>query len=549
LLLDRLPILALDCQATGSPARGHLLEIGWSRTSAASGSRANVESRLIVLPDGISIPERVRRLTGISERDTREGVETAGLWSSVVASARDAHVAVIHFASYEMPHLRKLHRETSADEPFPFHVLCTHRIAKRLIPRLPRHSLRALAGYFGHPVPELRRAAHHVAATVSVWSSLVTRLEDELAIESLEELLEWLSLPVKPSPPRSRPSYPMPEELFRSLPRKPGVYRMLRSNGDVLYVGKAASLRERVGSYFRARSNHPGHILEMLSQARGLETTSCRSALEAALRETDEIKKLSPPYNKALRAHDRKIVFMNGTLTSLSPTPDRTFRLGPLPGSRLSEAFVSIRKRLLGDDVAIEDVTASEGRSIPDESTFQAGFALFRERLGGAGLLGHGATLWPIESPDEDDAPFQLEMQYEEGARRRWTAEGVVANLDATLRRVAHWVRRAHWLSLLSESTLVWQARTGERLGLVIEDGRVVERPGLSPGESIPEPARPDRDFPERRLGFDVERYDRLVVLTKELRRLLCEEREVMLSIGRGVVLDRRRLGAIFQWI
>src|SRR4030095_4587149 len=56
-------------------------------------------------------------------------------------------------------------------------VVCTRDIARRLLPNLPRCSLRALAGYFGRAVGALRRSADHVEATAFVWQELVRMLE------------------------------------------------------------------------------------------------------------------------------------------------------------------------------------------------------------------------------------------------------------------------------------------------------------------------------------------------------------------------------------
>ena len=60
----------------------------------------------------------------------------------------------------------------------------------------------------------------------------------------------------------------MPREVRLSLPDAPGIYRMLRTDDSVLYVGKAASLHHRVNSYFRKQNGIPERSLEMLSQAR-----------------------------------------------------------------------------------------------------------------------------------------------------------------------------------------------------------------------------------------------------------------------------------------
>jgi excinuclease ABC subunit C len=90
------------------------------------------------------------------------------------------------------------------------------------------------------------------------------------------------------------------KEFVRQLTTAPGVYRMFAVDGSVLYVGKAASLRKRVASYFRA--DLPSRrIAIMVSQIAGVEVTVTRTEAEALILENQLIKSLRPRYNVLLR--------------------------------------------------------------------------------------------------------------------------------------------------------------------------------------------------------------------------------------------------------
>ena len=86
----------------------------------------------------------------------------------------------------------------------------------------------------------------------------------------------------------------------RRLTTAPGVYRMIDADDSVLYVGKAASLRARVASYFN-KGEHPARIAAMVAQVARVEVTATRTASEALLLENQLIKSLKPRYNVMLR--------------------------------------------------------------------------------------------------------------------------------------------------------------------------------------------------------------------------------------------------------
>ncbi|RMF10305.1 MAG: excinuclease ABC subunit C, partial [Alphaproteobacteria bacterium] len=89
-------------------------------------------------------------------------------------------------------------------------------------------------------------------------------------------------------------------EYVKTLPHSPGVYRMLGIRGDVLYVGKARSLRKRVSSYTRYKG-HTTRIQRMIAATAEMEFVTTRTESEALLLEANLIKRLKPAYNVILR--------------------------------------------------------------------------------------------------------------------------------------------------------------------------------------------------------------------------------------------------------
>ncbi|MXP13677.1 excinuclease ABC subunit UvrC [Altererythrobacter confluentis] len=89
-------------------------------------------------------------------------------------------------------------------------------------------------------------------------------------------------------------------QTVQTLKPSPGVYRMLDARGDVLYVGKARALKNRVANYTQV-ANLTNRLQRMVSQTRAMEIITTNSEAEALLLEAQLIKRFRPPYNVLLR--------------------------------------------------------------------------------------------------------------------------------------------------------------------------------------------------------------------------------------------------------
>jgi DNA polymerase-3 subunit epsilon len=541
--LSQLEVLVIDCQATAAAPRGHLLEIAWARSRTTV---THPRAHLIALSEDERIPQAVTRITGLSRSMMRDGVDPHLAWRELTDDAArltpQPAPTVIHFAGFEKPFLWTL----AGGEP-PLDIICTHDVARRLFPDLPRRGLRALAGYLGRGVGALRRSADHVEATAFVWHELVRRLEHE-GVSTWGALREWLATPVD-SRRRARRVWPMPREMRLSLPRSPGVYRMLRTNGDVLYVGKASSLHDRVNSHFRKQHGVDERTLELLSQARAISFDVTPTPLEAALLETDDIKRHRPPYNLALTVDDRAIWFASSDFSRRSPCPSPACPLGPLVSVATLDQFGALAR--------VDRAALASGRWGPDAATFRAGY----ERLCAAHhelsrldlspharLLRLGTRLWREGRRDRD-----IDDDQDATATDRvtaWTPELVHVALEWLVLRAALARRRAMWLTRLVDASLVWRETGAARARLmVIEGGEFVLCTDAAPDGSPPIPPGYQRPVMARRGLFTVAGFDRLRVLTTELKRLAAAGAPAALRFGVAPALADARLAAALWWV
>ena len=111
-------------------------------------------------------------------------------------------------------------------------------------------------------------------------------------------------------------------ERIRGLPAEPGVYLFRDAGGQVLYVGKAQSLRARVRSYFTRGGDGRHRIQSLVPRIRELEVVVTTNVKEALLLENQLIKKHHPRFNVRLRDDKNYLDSIHACATRVSPRPD-----------------------------------------------------------------------------------------------------------------------------------------------------------------------------------------------------------------------------------
>ena len=548
-------MLAIDLQSSGAtPKHGHIIELAWAKTHARH-DRADVDSHLVALPEDARLPRAVSRITGIARKHLQDAASPEAAWRALLSAAAEQQGAatatvptIIHYARFETTFLRDLHQRFTADRPFPFDIVCTHKIAKRLHPDLPRRGLRALAGYFGFPVELLRRSEGHVAATVFSWHHLAAELAD-LGVDSWPELVQWLA--ARPAAKaRTKRRFPMPRDKRLALPDKPGVYRFLRTSGDVLYVGKATSLKKRVNSYFTKRVGRDERLLEMLSQARDLDTSETATSLEAALLETEEIKRLSPPYNVHLRNEIRQVWFTSPDFVHAETSPSVQCPIGPWPSRFWLSAMAALCRILDGearDEATIARAVGARGYAAPSQPCFEQGLRLFTQRYHIEQIPGARARQ-RLGAASKVISKRARAGTLDEGSKRNendpeWDPERIARHLERTVWHTGQLARRGRWLCLLCDATIAWHEPKSPLCRLLrLSGGHIIER-GYVPSERPLPPPTDRRTHRQRQACFDIPSYDRLRILSTELRRVMSVS-EARVRINHRPALSGRRLRA-----
>lgn len=338
-----------DVETTGlSPERNRLTEIALLRLR---GSEIVDRYSSLINPRQF-IPAEVQRLTGI----TNEMVYTAPDAIEVLPTVRrfigDA-VFVGHNVRFDRSFVdASLHR--IGVEPLQVPNLCTARLARRLIPEKSRKSLGALATHYNIRIRNRHRAAGDAEATAVIFLKFLQLLEEEFDIHETSELFSFQHKQIYRI--TGAPKYfTRLQENLSELPHRPGVYFFHDKRGDILYIGKARDLKERVSSYFYHNIGHTEKIRRLVRGIHGISWKVLETELSALLTESRLIKQHQPPYNTQLKRY-RKYPFIRIDTADDWPTVEWCYDLaddgadyfGPFRSRfAVEEALDSINKLFL----------------------------------------------------------------------------------------------------------------------------------------------------------------------------------------------------------
>lgn len=162
-------------------------------------------------------------------------------------------------------------------------------------------------------------------------------------------------------------------QRLRVTPTRPGVYMFRDNKGRLLYIGKAASLRNRLRSYFGSRSRLEPKVRQMVSRVADFEFIVADSEDEALILECNLIKQYRPPYNIRLR-DDKSYPYLRITLQEDFPRVQFTRRIqedgsryfGPFANARSVRKTIELLKRLFPYCSLTKPITGKETRPCLD---------------------------------------------------------------------------------------------------------------------------------------------------------------------------------------
>ena len=231
-----------------------------------------------------AIPYFITNLTGITEAMVRTAPKFYEIAKKVAEITKDA-IFVAHNVNFDYNIIRDEFKSLGFD--FKRKKLCTVRLSRKIIPGLSSYSLGNICTAEGIEIAARHRAKGDAEATVELFRRLLKR-DDNFTINSfLNAKSREATLPPL-----------LDKQVVDKLPERHGVYYFKNEQKEVIYVGKANNIKQRVISHFYDKKKKE---ITMCLETADISYTETGSELIALLYESSEIKHLYPKFNRAQR--------------------------------------------------------------------------------------------------------------------------------------------------------------------------------------------------------------------------------------------------------
>lgn len=237
------------------------------------------------------IPLAIFALTGIDNETVRDAPVFDAISEKVLEMLTD-RIFVAHNVNFDYTFVR--HELEKSGFKWTAKKLCTVRATRKIKPGLGSYSLGNLCQSLDITIENRHRAGGDADATAILFS-LLLEWDTEGEIEKM----------IRKTSPDQRLPPNLPPKDFNQLPEKPGVYYFYNQDKKVVYVGKAVNIKKRVASHFTGH-NINSQRQHFLKDIHSISFEVCGTELFALLLEYNEIRKLWPTYNKALKRFEPK---------------------------------------------------------------------------------------------------------------------------------------------------------------------------------------------------------------------------------------------------
>jgi len=245
----------------------------------------------------------ITNLTGITNEDVFDKPEFSEISGKILEFIDFNNPLLIfsgHNVSFDYKFLKTSFDRAENSFQIDLPTLCTCKLARRLLPSLKSKSLSSVAKHFGITQKRMHRAYDDTLVTAKILQKFLIILQEEHDCNYIEDVMRFQNIKIY-SGNKKPPALRRIKMKMSDVPEDPGVYFMKSRSDEILYIGKAKNLRDRVSSYFRHNEQHTEKIKKMLAQVASLDFNITDSELSALILESRMIKFHKPRFNTAIK--------------------------------------------------------------------------------------------------------------------------------------------------------------------------------------------------------------------------------------------------------
>lgn len=263
-----------------------------------------IDTYTTLVNPGQHIPYGITQLTGISNEDVFDKPSFSEISEKVLNFINDKNAEEViftgHNVTFDFSFLSESFRRLDKPIYINYKTLCTCKLARRILKPLKSKSLGNVAEHLGIKIKTKHRAYDDTLATAKIMIHFMRELQDDYELETPEDVLRFQNSKIFSG--ENRPlAFKRVNIVLKDIPKDPGVYFMRSSSNEIIYIGKAKCLKDRVSSYFRHNDNLSYKIKKLLTSVRKLEFEITDSELSALILESKMIKNYKPRFNTAIK--------------------------------------------------------------------------------------------------------------------------------------------------------------------------------------------------------------------------------------------------------
>ncbi len=298
----------IDIETTGgSAASEKITEIA---VYLHDGEKITGEFVSLVNPER-NIPYFITNLTGISNEMVEDAPRFYEIAKTIV-ELTEGRTFVAHNARFDYSFIRQEFKSLGFN--YKRNILDTVALSRKLLPGHKSYSLGNICKDLSIIIQGRHRAAGDALATVRLFEILIDR---DLELNgSISPLLRNTRI--------SKLNPQLDTQKINEIPEEPGIYYFYNEKGDLIYVGKSRNLHQRVTTHLS--NNSTNRAMEMRDLIADIDWEATGSELIALLKESSEIKKNKPVYNRA----QRRTGFQHAIFSFTDDDGYINFRYGPL---------------------------------------------------------------------------------------------------------------------------------------------------------------------------------------------------------------------------